>query len=152
MRFNIRPMTEADIEGIMLVETASFSIPWSEKSFYDELKNPVAVYFVAECDGRVAGYIGMWDISGEGDITNVAVLPEFRGMGAGGSLLRAMISECKKRGLSYLTLEVRCSNAVAISMYKSFGFKNVGTRKKYYADNGEDAIIMTLELEESFSE
>ena len=142
-------MTADDIDGVCEVENNSFAIPWSKKSFMDELENLLAIYFIAEYDGKVAGYCGMWDVSGEGDITNIAVLPEFRGKGIGRALLYNMFCEAKKRDLSRITLEVRQSNSVAINLYTSFGFREIGMRKNYYADNGENAIIMSAEFKEN---
>lgn len=142
----IRRMTEDDIDGVVEVENSSFTIPWSKKAFLDEMGNSLAIYFIALDRDRVVGYCGMWDVSGEGDITNIAVLPEYRGIGIGRKLISSMILEAKRRELYSVTLEVRQSNTVAKNMYKSCGFVSVGTRKKYYADNGEDAIIMTVEL------
>lgn len=145
----IRNMTADDVSGVVLVENNSFKIPWSEKSFKDELENSLAVYFVVESENKIIGYCGMWDVSGEGDITNIAVLPEFRGKGVGRLLLSKMFSEAKKRDLSRITLEVRESNTVAINLYTSFGFEDIGMRKNYYADNGENAIIMSAEFKEN---
>lgn len=147
MNIEIVRMNEDHINGIVNVENNSFSIPWSEKSFRDELKNDLAVYFTALTEtGNVAGYMGLWNVAGQGDITNIAVLPEFRKSGIGSKLLESVISYAKKHALSKLTLEVRASNTPAKSLYSKFGFKPVGIRKKYYRDNREDAVIMELNL------
>lgn len=137
-------MSEDNVHEVYNVEINSFNTPWSLNSFKNELKNSAAKYFVALVDGKVAGYIGMWEISGQCDITNVAVLPEFRRMGVGKRLIEHLIEYCKIKDLSPIFLEVRQSNEPAKSLYSGFGFKEVGTRKKYYADSGEDAIIMSL--------
>ena len=145
-KIKIRRMTENDIDGVYKVETNSFAIPWSRKAFADELSNRIALYFVAESDGQIAGYAGMWEVADEGDITNIAVLPEYRGKGIGKMLLNELFSEAKQRKMSLITLEVRESNHVARHLYKSCGFENVGIRKNYYADNRENAVIMTASL------
>ena len=142
----IRKMVHSDIASLMEVEKSSFSVPWSEKSFKDELQNDAAVYFVALHGEKVIGYIGMWDVSGEGDITNIAVHPEYRGRGIGKQLLKSVFCEAGKRGLCTLTLEVRESNAIARQLYTSCGFSAVGMRKNYYSDNRENAVIMTADL------
>ena len=141
---NIVEMSEKHIHDVYNVEINSFNKPWSLKSFQDELKNNAAKYFVAVVDGSVAGYIGMWKIAGQCDITNVAVLPEFRRKGVGKKLIEHLIQYCKNKHLSPIFLEVRKSNEPAKSLYTGFGFKEVGIRKKYYTDTGEDAIIMSL--------
>lgn len=132
--------------GICEVENRSFSIPWSRKAFESELENENAVYRVALSGGKVIGYAGLWKVIDEGDITNIAVLPEFRRMGAASSLMGALIDFCKSAGLIKLTLEVRRSNSAAIQLYKKYGFKETGFRKQYYADNREDALIMALDI------
>ena len=137
-------MSENNVQDVHNVETNSFSVPWSLNSFENELKNDAAKYFVALVDGVVAGYVGMWEISGQCDITNVAVLPAFRRKGVGKRLIEHLIQYCKNANLSPIFLEVRQSNEPAQSLYSGFGFKEVGTRKKYYSDTGEDAIIMSL--------
>lgn len=131
------------INDIMVVENLSFSIPWSRNSITEEItKNKFARYLSAISKGKVIGYAGMWSVCGEGHITNVAVHPEFRGNGIGSLLIEELIVIAKKEGVLRMTLEVRKSNLVAQSLYKKFGFKDAGQRKSYYADNGEDAIIM----------
>lgn len=143
---SIRAMTQEDVDGVYEVEVSSFKIPWSKKSFTDEMSNSLAIYYVAEDNGRIAGYAGMWNVADEGDITNIAVHPDYRGMGTGKKLLKALFAEAIKRKLCLITLEVRESNTVARHMYEGFGFKEVGMRKNYYADNQENAVIMTVYL------
>lgn len=139
-------MTENEITGVYNVEINSFNKPWSLKSFKDELKNEIATYFVAYDENEIAGYIGMWSISGQCDITNIAVLPKHRRKGIGRKLIEHLIDYCKNKSLSPIYLEVRESNEAAKSLYSLMGFKMVGNRKRYYADTGEDAIIMSLEI------
>lgn len=142
----ITRMTEKDIEEIAKVDKQCFTVSWSEKSFRDELQNKLAVYFTAKKDGKCVGYAGFWNVSGEGGITNIAVLPEYRRMGIGTSLLSELVKEADALSLNILTLEVRKSNIEAQGLYKSFGFDIIGERKRYYRDNGEDAWIMTKML------
>ncbi len=142
----ITRMTEKDITEIAELDKKCFTVSWSEKSFRDELQNKLAVYFTAKKDGKCVGYAGFWNVSGEGGITNIAVLPECRRRGIGTALLSELIREADILKLDILTLEVRKSNIEAQGLYKSFGFDIIGERKRYYRDNGEDAWIMTKTL------
>ena len=99
-------------------------------------KPPRAILF------KIVGYIGAWILSGEGQVTNVAVHPSFRRRGIGEKLFAEFIACGIKRGMTAVTLEVRPSNKAAIALYEKFGLKSVGRRKGYYIDNGEDAEIM----------
>ena len=140
---NIRPANENDIKTLTEIDEICFSSPWSEKSFTDEImNNNVAMYLVAEVAGKVVGYAGLWVILEEGHITNVAVHPDFRGKGLAKKLLTELLAAAEEAGANIYTLEVRASNESAIALYESFNFKSVGLRKKYYEDNGEDAVIM----------
>ena len=138
----IEKMKTDDIANVVEVENNSFDIPWSKESFENELKNNLAMYLVAKVEDKAVGYVGVWKIFDEGHITNVAVHPDYRGQGIGKSLISELLYLCEKEGINSLTLEVRKSNIVAQSLYKSFGFVEEGIRKGYYSDNNEDAIIM----------
>jgi ribosomal-protein-alanine acetyltransferase len=142
----VRPMRYSDLDDLVEIEQASFSVPWSRGMLEEEFFNSSAVYRVAEYNGIIAGYIGMWHILDEGHITNIAVRPEYRRMGFGRRLMQSVIDYSKSSGIHSLTLEVRVSNIPAIRLYESFGFRVEGRRKHYYADNGEDAFIMWLRL------
>lgn len=145
----ITKMTAQDVPQIAELDKKCFAIPWSEKSFYDETENPLAVYFTASENGHSIGYAGFWNVSGEGGITNIAVLPEYRRKEVGSSLMETIIKSASELGLTLLTLEVRKSNLAAQGLYKKYGFKVLGERKRYYSDNGEDALIMTKKLEKT---
>ncbi len=138
----IRNMTADDIDEVFVLETACFSHPWTKNMFADELKQKTTTYMVAEKDGKIVGYMGMYQAADEGNVTNIAVLPEYRRLGIASALLDSFIKLCIDKKLCFLTLEVRKSNIGAISLYKKFGFKEVGLRPKYY-DNSEDAVLMT---------
>lgn len=107
-----------------------------------ELLNNFARYLVIKQEDKVIGYGGMWIILDEGHITNIAIHPDFRGIGAGNLILTALIDLCKAEGITALTLEVRASNTIAQNLYYKFGFELEGIRKGYYADNHEDALIL----------
>ena len=141
----IRRMTMADVDGVAAVEAATFPTPWSRDAFISEMKNVAARYLVAEKDGRIIGYAGAWIILDESHITNIAVLKDERGQGIGRALTHGLMQYLSNLGAAYATLEVRKSNEVAQSLYVSLGFIKLGVRKRYYEDNGEDALIMVCD-------
>ncbi|KXG08292.1 ribosomal protein S18-alanine N-acetyltransferase [Anoxybacillus rupiensis] len=147
MEINFRMMTLNDIDGVLAIEKASFTLPWSREAFYNELvHNQYAKYVVMEHNGHMIGYCGMWVVIDEAHITNVAVLPEYRGKKLGEALMRMMMEMARQLGAITMTLEVRVSNHVAQSLYRKLGFLNGGIRKKYYPDNQEDALVMWVKL------
>jgi [ribosomal protein S18]-alanine N-acetyltransferase len=144
-----RPMKVTDIPAIMEIEKLSFADPWSEVSFEDEITaNDLAYYIVSLINGNITGYAGMWVVLDEAQLTNVALHPDYRGQGTGTEILSYMIELAKQLGASIMTLEVRKSNQIAQRIYRNLGFTVRGTRKNYYPDNGEDAILMGLVLNE----
>lgn len=140
----VAPMCVEDLEGVLEIENASFSTPWSRNSFLHELlENERAIYLVAKDHlGRVCGYVGMWIIFDEGHITNLAVHPRQRNCGVGSILLNRLTEVCREHNIRFLTLEVRRSNLTAQNLYYKHGFVHMGVRRKYYLDNNEDALIM----------
>lgn len=146
-QIRIRRMTRADIEQVLEVERASFAQPWSADVFSATLLLPYAHYYVAELtgngeDSRIIGECGVRDIFGEGEITNVAVLPQFRGSGVAGRMLDTLLRESLDKGMTAFTLEVRAGNLPAIALYKRFGFVTEGVREGFYEEPVEDALIM----------
>ena len=137
-----RRMTKADIPAVHAIETATFPDPWSLRSFESELQNPCTRYLVAVMGEEVVGFAGIWIILDEGHVTNVAIQAQVRGNGIGRKLTTEMMQYASNLGVRYVTLEVRASNIVAQTLYKSLGFHKVSIRKKYYEDNGEDAWLM----------
>ena len=143
----IRPMMLADIPAVMEIEHRSFSLPWSENSFREELTdNDKAHFFVAVMAERVIGAAGYWQIEDECHISTVGVHPDWRRQGAGELLLVHMLTEARAWGAALAILEVRVSNAAAIRLYKKYGFETNRVRKSYYRDNGEDALEMMTQL------
>ncbi len=142
----IVPLTKAHIDDIVLLEKICFSTPWSEQALSAELNNPNAYFLTATVDGIVAGYLGLYDIVGECYITNIAVFPEFRRSGIARALLSKAESKAKARGSTFLTLEVRQSNAAAIALYSSSGYVSVGIRRDFYSNPTENACLMTKNL------
>ena len=142
--YEISLMTAADIDGMHAIEETTFASPWSRASLEAELTNACARYLVARMDGEVVGYAGMWLVIDEGHVTNVAVRADRRGLGIGRELMKRLIQLAADSGMIWMTLEVRRSNKVAQNLYHSFGFVDVGYRKRYY-ENQEDALLMGLE-------
>ena len=138
-------MNESHVKAVAELEKLCFSDPWSENSVASELKNKLALWLVAEEDGRVAGYIGSQTCTDESDVMNVAVHPDFRRRGIAEALVNALVAELKAIESRCLTLEVRASNAPAICLYEKMGFVEVGRRKNYYRNPREDALIMRKE-------
>lgn len=128
------------------IEKESFANPWSQAAFEAELENGAARYIVALEYGEVAGYAGYWHILDEAHVTNVAVRKDKRGLGYGRSIMESLLELAVAEGIVHMTLEVRVSNAVARALYSSMGFRELGLRRGYYEDNGEDAVIMWLKL------
>lgn len=142
-----RKMTVDDLDEVMEVEVNSFTLPWSREAFFNELtKNQFAQYLVLEVDQRVVGYCGVWIIADEAHITNIAILPEYRGMKLGEALMGRVLELARDLGALRITLEVRVSNVRAQKLYRKFGFENGALRKQYYTDNMEDAVVMWVNL------
>ncbi len=144
MKTSIHKLEERFLKDIVEIENDSFAFPWSETSYRSEITNPLADYAVIEADGAVIAYGGFRHVADEAQITNIAVRSGFRSMGYGKMLMCELIAHAKSKGIRAMTLEVRVSNAPAISLYTSLGFKNAGVRPSFYPD-GEDAYIMWLE-------
>ncbi len=148
MEIKIVRMKKEDVKEVTDIERLSFISPWSESSFLNELRNEVSYSFVAkvEIEGReiVAGYIIFWIVGSEAHILNIAVHPRFRRRGIGKKLLLHALKYSLIKGVEDVYLEVRVSNIPAIRLYEALGFVQLGIRPHYYADNGEDAIIMAF--------
>ncbi len=144
LRLLVEPMSIADLPAVHRIERASFSAPWPDDAYRNELSsNRLASYLVA-CIGRdVVAYGGIWMMVDEAHITTFAVDPAWRRQRIGETLLLALLDVAIGRRAREATLEVRLSNAPARRMYAKFGFRPLGVRPRYYSDNGEDALIMT---------
>ena len=143
----ISQMTKDDIEEVVLIESEAYGKHhWAKSSFYDEMSNNLAKYYAAKnSDGELVGYAGTWHIIDEGHITTIAVKKEYLRNHIGEAIIQKIIDDCYKNNIKYLTLEVRVSNIPAIKLYEKYGFQSLGTRKGYYQDNNEDALIMWTE-------
>ncbi len=143
----VRPGTVADLDQVVRIEREAFSDPWPADSLRrelaaDRLRRPL----VAEADGKVVGYLMAWRVADEWHIINVAVDGRWRRRGVGARLLAVSLDEARATGCSLVTLEVRVGNAAARAFYRRFGFREVGLRRGYYHDTGEDAVLMSRSL------
>ena len=146
--FALVPLTEDMLPRVLELEKLCFSLPWSRDAFLPELTDPACCWLAALADGEVAGYAGMRTVLDEGYISNIAVSPAFRKRGFGMALVQALQREGEKRGLSFLTLEVRVGNREARRLYERAGFREVGLRPGYYEKPREDALLMTYDYPE----
>lgn len=142
---SIRPMQVSDIDAVLVVENKSFSTPWSRAAFAEEMTNDLAHYLVVVDEDWLVGYGGFWLVVDEAHVTNIALLPEYRGRGLGLLLLEHMILTAKMLRAVSMTLEVRPTNMAARKLYSRRGFVERGLRPNYYAELGEDALIMWLD-------
>lgn len=146
----IAPMAAADIRTVMRIEGLSFSTSWPQSAFASELSdNKLAHYFVGRVpreDGEpgdeIVAYGGIWAILEDAHVTTIAVHPAYRGRSLGEMMLVKLLREAIERGASWITLEARESNTVAQNLYRKYGFTIVATRRAYYSDNGENAVVM----------
>ncbi|MCA9822900.1 MAG: ribosomal protein S18-alanine N-acetyltransferase [Dehalococcoidia bacterium] len=146
MRICVRRMVAEDLEAVRALESASFDATWPATAFEHELtKNPAARYVVVEDGGRTVAFGGLWLQFDQAHIVTVAVEPALRRGGIGRLAVHALVVIADAFEMGDVTLEVRESNQPARGLYRAYGFYDVGRRKRYYADNGEDAVIMTTE-------
>ena len=144
---SIDTMRPTDLDEVVAIERASFTMPWSRGAFLYEIEqNKVARCLVVREDGRLVGYLCLWEVADELHITNIAVHPGVRRRGVGRQMLGEVLADAQRRGLRLVALEVRPSNAEARALYESFGFRVVGRRRGYYYDTGEDALVMEAAL------
>lgn len=181
MYYFIEPMTEDDIPSVQVIESQSFTTPWSASTYRREIRNTQSCRYVvarasvtpppptpratplpprrigifsqlieaifpqpaaAPGEAPIVGYGGLWLTVEDAHITAIAVDPAQRGKGIGELLLNALIDQAYDLGAKQITLEVRVSNTIAQRLYLKYGFQAAGTRRRYYTDNGEDALIM----------
>ena len=139
-------MEQGHVAQVAALEAICFRDPWSEKSVASELNNPLSHWLVAVEDDAVLGYIGSQTVLDESDMMNVAVSPAHRRKGIAEALVLALADALREKGSVKLALEVRASNAPAITLYEKLDFKPIGLRKNYYRNPKEDALIMQKEL------
>lgn len=149
--WTLRPARAADVGRIVDIERDGFLHPWSRELIERELGHSWSRIVLACADDRVGnervlGYIVFWIVHDEVHVLNVATALEARRQGVGRALMDAAEEEGRSRGARLSTLEVRRSNTGAIALYRAIGYRQVGVRPNYYAEEGEDAIVMVKSL------
>lgn len=143
----IRPMCYEDVTAVAEIDCLSFSLPWSERAFHYEIsENHTARPWVAEWSGHVIGMLVLWLVLDEAHIATLAIHPDYRRRGIGEHLLITALEAARAEGAKRAFLEVRASNLAAQAMYAKLGFAVDGRRLHYYKDNGEDAVLMSLDM------
>lgn len=142
-----RTMTVADLPRVLAIEREAFASPWTEENFRHEIEsNPLAWNIIAERDGEPAGFACAYLVADELMVNDIAVEAARRRSGVGRALLRHLLDGARARGCRRATLEVRPTNGPARRLYEAYGFAVVGRRRGYYADTGEDALLMARAL------
>jgi len=144
-------MSQRDLQEVWGIERCSYNTPWPLSQFSSEFENHISHAYTAklEFNGEpvIAGYVIFWLVAGEAHFLNVTVHPMYRCQGIGSGLIRFALKLCEREKIKEAFLEVRKSNIAALRLYRKFGFKEDGVRKNYYADNGENAVLMALRME-----
>jgi ribosomal-protein-alanine N-acetyltransferase len=144
-------MLQEDLDQVLTIEEASFTMPWSRNLFLSEFRNPkVSLMLVARSPvsiREIVGYIVCWRVADELHILDLAILPSLRRKGIARQLVLAALREGVKNGVRRAFLEVRASNSAAFALYENLGFIRTQVREGYYDKPIEDAVVMTLEQE-----
>ena len=146
---SVREMVQADVEGVAQIEREAFSQPWSEQGFLDALKQKNAVFLIAECEGQLVGYCGLYYAADEGEITNVAVKESFRRRNIADKIISEIVKTARQKKIAAIYLEVRESNVPARRLYEKHGFISSGIRKNFYRNPQEHAVVMICQPEVS---
>jgi len=146
MKVLFRRMRLEDVPAVHAIDLLSFSLPWTERSFrYEVTENPISRGWVVEAGGRIAAMLVLWFVVDEAHIATIATHPDFRRRGIGERLMMTALASARQEGARRAFLEVRAGNLGAQAMYVKYGFTVDGVRPRYYKDNNEDAILMSLE-------
>lgn len=145
-RLGLRQAEPGDLDAILDIEHAAHPTPWSRDVFEREFDLDWSHVWVAVRGNKTVGFLVFWVVHDEVHILNVAVDPACRRQGIATTIITELITLATEREASFITLEVRQHNQAAIGLYESLGFEIIGQREKYYADTGEDALIMSCLL------
>lgn len=143
----LRPMRPEDVAGVERLFELCFANPWSTELIQKELSHPWSTVLVAETQGTAPELLGVgifWKVHDEWHVLNLATHPDARRLGVGRALMMEALRLAQAQGCASSTLEVRRSNAAAISLYETLGFRKVGVRRNYYVEEREDALLMSL--------
>lgn len=142
MQITFSEMELEDLWQVSEIEKSNFSQPWKLEDFRLAYDNPNAIYILAKVEEQVIGVSGLYHILGDGMITNIAVLSEYRGQGIAHGMLLQLLRVANAKKVTAFTLEVRESNLTAIRLYEKLGFVTEGIRKFFYDNPKENALIM----------
>lgn len=142
----MREMKADDIDGVLEIERVSFVAPWTRGMFEETLLSPVGASFVAEEGGRIVGYLIFYYAAREIHVMNIAIRRDRRGLGIASWMMSRIMDLGRRNSMETCFLEVRESNMPARGLYEKLGFRQIGRRKGYYRETGEDAIVMELTL------
>lgn len=146
----IKKMTETELNQVAAIEAEIFTSPWSKQGFEETLPMDNVCFLVAAEEQEVLGYCGLYMAADEGEITNVAVKPEYRRRGVADLILTEILKLGEANKISQFYLEVRVSNEAAIRLYEKHGFKKQGIRKNFYQNPREDAYVMSRKQAEEY--
>jgi len=138
----IREMVASDVPEVVRIEKESFSDPWPESLFYDDVRSGDSYPLVVQIDNEIIAFAILWVAVDEGHITNIAVSKKYQRKSVARTLLSYILRLAAGMKLAQIVLEVRASNEPAISLYESFGFEPLAIRKRYYQHPVEDALVM----------
>jgi|APCry1669191674_1035369.scaffolds.fasta_scaffold73711_2 ribosomal-protein-alanine N-acetyltransferase len=138
------PLQASHIPAILEIEKVTNAAPWSERSFQNELDHKYGIFLVGITGGEVVAYGGVWLVIDEAHITTIAVAESHRRQGIGQKLMVELLEKARSAGMVCSTLEVRAGNKPAITLYEKLGYHIAATRKGYYPDNKEDAVVMWM--------
>lgn len=143
---SIRPANRADLAAVASIDAATNPLAWRAEMFAEELGRNDAYFVVAEASSEILGFAISRFVLDEAELLLIAVMPLAQRSGLGRQLLLATLEECGERRTGALHLEVRASNAAATALYRALGFRENGLRRRYYRDNGEDALLFEYTL------
>ncbi len=143
----IEPYCPDDLDELMAIEVVSFAIPWSRNSYAELAAVESVTVWIARLGGELVGYMLLQQVVDEMELHTFAVKESYRRQGIGRMLLDHMVAEARRLHSKHIYLQVRPSNTAAGTLYRKMGFKAVGLRRRYYHDNGENAIVMSLEMD-----
>ena len=148
MAFTYRFATEVDVDAIVAIEVASMSSPWNKDNYLEAINSDHAFIMVAADGDNIAGFAVFYLTPPECELPDIVVAESYRKRGVGKSLMKEAIRQLKAHKVDTIFLEVRVSNTAAQALYSRIGFEEIGKRKYFYSDPIEDAICMSLHLEE----
>lgn len=143
----IRRMNHSDLDGVFEVDQNCFNHNWSRESYEKEMDNLLAIYAIAESEGKIIGFGGFWRVIDEAQITNIGVLETYRRTGVGEKILDKLCQFASQEGCEKMTLEVREDNLPAIAFYKKNLFVQEGIRHHYYGQNQHGLIMWRYQLD-----